>query len=93
MDREALASKIRRILQRRGQVSLAEVASAYPLQHGLAELVAYLGLAAEDPAAVIEEHSRETITWENEEGQQRLASVPLVIFTRSVALAADLRGS
>jgi len=89
VDKEALASQIRRLLQRRGQVSLAEVAAAYPLQRGLAELIAYLGLAVEDPAAVFDEGRREILTWEDDEGRSRRASVPLVIFARSVSLAAD----
>ena len=90
VDREALANQVRRLLQRRGQVSLAEVAAAHPLQHGLAELIAYLGLAAEDPAAVIDEGRREIVTWEDDEGRRRRASMPLVIFARSVSLAAGI---
>jgi hypothetical protein len=89
VDKEALAGQIRRLLQRRAQVSLAEVVAAHPLQHGLAELIAYLGLASEDPAALIDEEGREIVTWEDDEGRHRRASVPMVIFARPVSLAAD----
>ena len=61
VDKERLGSQIRRLLQRRTQITLAEVAAAHPLEHGLAELVAYLSLASDDPAAIIDEERRERI--------------------------------
>jgi hypothetical protein len=88
VDKERLGSQIRRLLQRRTQVTLAEVAAAHPLEHGLAELVAYLSLASDDPAAIIDEERREAIQWTDAEGRRRQASVPLVIFARAVPLAA-----
>src|SRR6185437_10064528 len=42
VDREILAQRIERALRTRPQVTLAEVVTAHPLEHGLAELVAYL---------------------------------------------------
>ena len=81
-----LNRQIRRLLQRRTQVSLAEVAAAHPLEHGLAELVAYLSLASDDPAAIIDEERREAIQWTDTEGRRRQATVPLVIFGRAVAV-------
>ena len=86
VDKERLASQIRRLLQRRAQVSLAEVATAHPLEHGLAELVAYLSLASDDPAAIIDEQRREAIVWTDAEGRRRQATVPLVIFARAVCV-------
>jgi hypothetical protein len=88
VDKERLGSQIRRLLQRRAQVSLAEVAAAHPLEHGLAELVAYLSLASDDPAAVIDERRRESIAWTDAEGRRRQATVPLVIFARAVSVDA-----
>ena len=82
VDKERLSGQIRRLLQRRTQVSLAEVAAAHPLEHGLAELVAYLSLASDDPAAVIDDQRRESIVWTAPEGRRRQATVPLVIFAR-----------
>jgi hypothetical protein len=69
-------------------VSLAEVAAAHPLEHGLAELVAYLNLASDDPAALIDERRRESIAWTDAEGRHRQATVPLVIFARAVSVDA-----
>ena len=84
VDKERLASRIRRLLQRRAQVSLAEVVTEHPVEHGLAELVSYLSLASDDPAAIIDEQRRETIVWTDAEGRRRRASVPLVIFARAL---------
>ncbi len=86
MDKERLAGQIRRLLQRRTQVSLAEVAAAHPLEHGLAELVAYLSLASDDPAAVIDERPARGDRWTDAEGRRRQATVPLVIFARAVSV-------
>jgi hypothetical protein len=60
------------------------VVTAHPLEHGLAELVAYLSLASDDPAAIIDEERRETIVWTDAEGRRRQATLPLVIFARAV---------
>ncbi len=87
VDKDVLAGQVRRLLQRRAQVTLGDVAAAHPLEHGLAELVAYLSLASEDSAAVIDEAQRETIVWTDSQERRRQASVPLVIFARPVSLA------
>ena len=42
VDKAALAQHVRRSLQQRTQVTLAELLASRPLQQGLAELVAYL---------------------------------------------------
>jgi hypothetical protein len=86
VDKERLGSQIRRLLQRRAQISLAEVTAAHPLEHGLAELVTYLSLASDDPAAIIDEQRREAIVWTNAQGRRQQATVPLVIFARAVSV-------
>jgi hypothetical protein len=88
VDKERLGNQIRRLLQRRAQVTLAEVAAEHPLEHGLAELVAYLSLASDDRAAVIDEQRRESVVWTDSKGRHRQASVPLVIFARAVSVGA-----
>jgi hypothetical protein len=42
--------------------------TVYPIQQGLAELVAYFSIAVEDRAAVIDDASSQTLTWLGEEG-------------------------
>jgi hypothetical protein len=82
VDRAELAAHVRRMLQTRAQVSLEELVAARPLTLGLAELVAYLSLAADDPSAVIEDAERQQLFWTDRDGVARQATLPLVLFTR-----------
>lgn len=82
VDKLELAAHVRRMLQTRAQVSLAELVDARPLTLGLAELVAYLSLAADDPSAVIGDAERQNIFWTDRNGVARQATLPLVVFTR-----------
>jgi hypothetical protein len=85
VERERLANNVRRALQVRGQVSLAEVIELHPMEHGLAELIEYLNMAAENRSTAIEENSTQTIYWTDRAGTARRARVPLVIFCRNNA--------
>ena len=82
VDKAALAQHVRRCLQQRSQVTLAEVLASRPLQQGLAELVAYLSLAAEPGRAVIDDSVQEQVTWQAPAGARKSATLPRVIFTR-----------
>jgi uncharacterized protein DUF3375 len=84
VDKARLENHIRRALQTRAQVSLTDLVEAQPIEQGLAELVAYLSLAADDEAAIIDDRERRTVVWEDEEGRRRQAVLPLVIFARTV---------
>jgi hypothetical protein len=90
VDKRRLRAQIRHALQTRRQVSLAELAQTYPLRQGLSELIAYLSLAAEDRAAVIDDRHSETLAWIDGAGIWRRASLPLVIFTQHPRDAAAL---
>lgn len=82
VDRAALRERVARELQRRSQVGLSEVLAAFPLQRGLAELVTWFAIAAEDPGALIDGDRPQVIEWEDAAGVRRRATVPTVIFTR-----------
>lgn len=82
VDRELLRSHVRRALQGRAQVSLAELVEQHPLALGLAELVTYLALASDDPDAVIDGAQTQHVRWVDAQGTTREAAMPLVIFTR-----------
>jgi len=82
VDKARLAGWIRQSLQQRAQVTLGELLKQHPLEHGLAELVAYLALASEDRKAVFDETTPESVTWLDTSGKQRQAELPRVIFTR-----------
>ena len=82
VDKAALAQHVRQSLQQRAQVTLAELVGSRPLQQGLAELVAYLSLAAEPGRAVIDDTVEERVDWLARSGQHKSARLPRVIFSR-----------
>lgn len=84
VDKTLLDAHIRWALQTRTQVSLGELIESRPLEHGLAELVAYMSLAAERRFAVIDDASKQTIHWTDDVGSWRQATLPLIIFTRQL---------
>lgn len=81
VDRGRLRDNIRRMLDDHNQISLGELLQAVPLTLGLAELVTYLAIAADDHGAVIDENVSELVAWTGEDGRTRRARVPKVIFT------------
>ena len=86
VDRAQLVRHIRQALQERSQVSLRELCETRPLEHGLAELVAYLQLAGDSFKSVVDEGVSELIVWRGmtQDGQPyaRQARLPRVIFVR-----------
>jgi hypothetical protein len=80
VDPVRLVSNIRRALQTRRQVSLGALTREHPVQHGLAELAAYMKLATHDLRAAIDDEQSETIAWTDELGRPREATVPLIIY-------------
>ncbi|MDP9413221.1 MAG: DUF3375 domain-containing protein [Pseudomonadota bacterium] len=86
VDKARLIQSIGRALQARGQVSLEELIQAYPLERGLAELITYLSLAADDGDAFIDDTRRVAISWVNDQGVTRQAYMPAVLFKRPVAV-------
>jgi len=82
VDKTRLQANIRRLLAARNQITLREVTIEHPVQHGLAEVVAYLCLAADDANAVFDEGAPEDVSWRDGQGRQRVASLPRVIFNR-----------
>ncbi len=63
VDKVALNAHIRKTLQTRDQVTLAELVQTRPLQQGLGELVAYMQLAADSPHCVVDEGTLDTVVW------------------------------
>jgi hypothetical protein len=82
VDKRRLGMHIRRALQTRNQISLAELVAVHPIEQGLAELVAYLSLATEDQLALIDDTNTQTLVWTDSDGRGRQATLPLVIFSR-----------
>jgi hypothetical protein len=80
VNKAALSGHILRTLQGTTQVTLGELFRRWPLQHGLAELLAYLELAGEAFASTIDEETDEIIVWSSgaRDGglQQKQARLP-----------------
>jgi len=86
VDKAHLARHIRQGLQTRSQITLCELIDAQPLEHGLAELVAYLQLGSESFKAVVDESTEDRISWDvvHPDGMasRKQARLPRVIFVR-----------
>lgn len=82
VDRLKLKGIIRNCLQTRDQVSLVTVLAEHPLEKGLAELVTYLSLAAEDEKALFDDTRKDRISWTDANGTARQAEFCAVIFNR-----------
>ena len=82
VDKDRLAREIRKALQLRHQITLAELIKQCPLEQGLAELVAWLSLAADNHKTLFDEDHRDTLHWVDNLGKQRSVELPRVIFNR-----------
>jgi len=82
VDKERLARRIRQSLQTRSQISLVEIVEHYPVEQGLAEIIAYFSIAADDHASIIDDSTHQTLTWLDDSGSTRQATLPVVIFCR-----------
>jgi flagellar motility protein MotE (MotC chaperone) len=84
VDKARLTAHIRRSLQVQQQVTLAALIAAQPLEHGLAELVAYLQLGSDMFNVVVDEASEDAIEWHapDDHGSTitRRARLPRIIF-------------
>jgi hypothetical protein len=89
VDPGPLRDNVRAALRRDSQVGLADLVTAAPLTHGVAELVAYLSLRDDTFAIVYDEARTERVTWTGPDGQDRTATLPRVTFTRVRAATAQ----
>jgi flagellar motility protein MotE (MotC chaperone) len=87
VDKERLRARVRQALQTRRQIALAELLESYPLEQGLAEVVAWLSLATGEGLGVIDESRTQHVAWTDSTGRERQATLPTVIFV------ADARGA
>lgn len=89
VDKQELADRIRLSLEHRSQATLTQILDDHPLSQGLAELVTYFSMAADDPNAVISDGKNEFVTWQDKLGRKRRAVLPLVIFSRETHISTD----
>ena len=82
VDKARLRQALAQALQTHTQIALPELLQAHPLQYGLAELVTWLQIASEQTRCMIDEEKRDMVMWHTDEGWQRQADVPHVLFVR-----------
>lgn len=82
VDPQKLEAHIDAVLADAEQATLADVADAFPLSQGLAELVTYFQLATESKSATIDPDSSQTLSWTLPDGSLREATVEKIIFVR-----------
>ncbi len=86
IDKAALTRHIRNALQERAEITLGELIEKQPLQHVLAELIAYLQLAGDAFKAIVDDEATEAIVWKSTDqggrGHIKQARLPRVIFVR-----------
>ena len=84
IDKALLARRIESLLEIRSQITLAEVLDCYPPEKGLAEVLAYCTLAADDPEHLIDEQHTETIELAATAPDQssRTVTIPRVLYQR-----------
>lgn len=84
IDSAELAQRVRRALQGRTQITLADLLLEYPLRQGLAELVAYLQLASErgHGKMLLDDDANDSIVWQASDGYWKQATMPRVVFIK-----------
>lgn len=80
VDEKRLRGNIDALLRGRGQVTLGEVAAAFPPEQGLAEIVVYLRIAGEEGAAVDESVHDTLLLAASDKRPARRVRLPRVIF-------------
>jgi hypothetical protein len=87
IDETLLHENIERQLMSRSEITLAELVASYPIEQGVAELVAYFLIAAREPHHTVDRTTQNTIMIRTLNGQLRNVIVPRVIFRRAARLA------
>jgi hypothetical protein len=82
VDPGPLRAQIHRVLRRQPTVGLVAVIESNPLRQGLAELVTYLSLKDDAFAVVFDDAVKEHVSWDDEAGTHRTATLPRVTYAR-----------
>lgn len=83
VDPEELKSNIRQLLKGRTQVSLSEILKVYKPRKGVAEILAYMQIAASDKRHVISNELQEELFVENRDNNKKYTlKAPIIIFNK-----------
>jgi hypothetical protein len=83
IDDTLLQDNIKRLLMSRPELTLAELVASYPVTQGMAELVAYVLIAAREPRHSVDRTLYDTISIQTLAGGESAVIVPRVIFRRA----------
>jgi hypothetical protein len=84
VDTREISERVRAAVRRRGQVTLTDLLTEHPLEHGLEEVVAYAATSSDDVAVLFDETHPEQIEVTSASGRQRVVTTPQVTFVRDV---------
>jgi hypothetical protein len=82
VDIPLLKERVDRALRHSSQITLGGLLAQYPPERGLAEILAYMNIAAGRAGSVFDDSSTEELEWRSESGNSARATAPRVIFTR-----------
>jgi hypothetical protein len=80
VDISRLKDNIEHALRHSAQITLGELLAKFPPERGLAEVLAYMNIAARR-GSVFDESESESLVWRNQLGRSVEAKVPRVIFS------------
>ena len=84
VDRQRLEAWVDQALDDTGQTTLDQLVKNHPLEHGLAEVVTWLGIASDRPETVFDDGAESGLSWKDQRGRWRTAKGCRIIFTRRV---------
>jgi len=84
VDKGRLKQVLAQALQHHLQISLADLLSENPLQHGLAELVVWLQMASEMAQCMIDDQQADVVQWQTNDGLVKQVTLPHVLFVRDM---------
>jgi len=81
INEQALHGNIKRLLMSRPAVTLAELVESYPVSQGIAEVIAYIQIAAREPQHEVDRTASQTIIIQTpKDNQQKSITIPTVVF-------------
>lgn len=83
IDETRLRSNIDRALMSRQEITLAALVNSYPITQGMAEIIAYLQIAARDSRHTIQRNSSDEITFTASNGAEKSVIIPRIVFRRT----------
>lgn len=83
IDDSALRENIARLLMSRPEVTLVELITSYPIEQGMAQLIAYLQIAARDIHHHIDHAQRDILPIRTRDGDEKDVEIPRIIYRRA----------